>query len=162
MIGLLYLAARLGTNSGGSIVESVRSVLTGPRGLRNNNPGNIVRTRDSWKGMSKDQSADARFVVFDSPMWGLRALARILRGYVESGHSSVAQIIARWAPTTENDTAAYVRAVSARLGVAPNAPLVLTDSTLARLMAAIVQHENGQQPFSPEILQQSIDLERSA
>lgn len=159
---LLLLTARKPTSSGGSIVEPIRELVSGPRGLRNNNPGNIVRTKDAWKGMSADQSADNRFVVFDAPVWGLRALARILRGYIAGGNTSIAQIISKWAPTNENNTQAYINAVSASMGISPFADVGLDDYSMSKLMAAIVQHENGQQPFDSNTFYQAIQLERSA
>lgn len=145
-----------------NIVEPVKSVVSGVRGLRNNNPGNIVRTKDQWRGMSADQSADTRFVVFDAPVWGLRALARILRKYNASGLTTVQAMISKWAPPTENNTSAYANAVARELGVSPTQPLMLTDDTMARLMAAIVRHENGQQPYDSGLFAQAIQLERSA
>lgn len=144
------------------IMEPVKRIVSGVRGLRNNNPGNIVRTGEQWRGMSADQSADSRFVVFDSPVWGLRALARILRKYNAAGLVTVRDIINRWAPPVENDTGAYIASVARAVGVAPTQPLVLTDDALSRIMEAIVQHENGQQPYSPELFAQAIQLERSA
>ena len=145
-----------------NIVEPVKSVVSGVRGLRNNNPGNIERTKDQWRGMSADQSADPRFVVFDAPVWGLRALARILRKYNASGLTTVQAMISKWAPSTENNTSAYANAVARELGVSPTQPLMLTDDTMARLMAAIVRHENGQQPYDSGLFAQAIQLERSA
>lgn len=145
-----------------NIVEPIKTVVSGIRGLRNNNPGNIERTRDQWKGMSADQSADSRFVVFDAPVWGLRALARILRQYNNAGLLSVRAMINKWAPSHENDTSAYAAAVSRELGVSPDQQLVMTDDVLADLMAAIVRHENGQQPYTPDLFTQAIQLERSA
>lgn len=143
------------------VMEPVRSVVSGPRGIRNNNPGNIVRTSEKWRGMSLDQSGDSRFVVFDAPVWGLRALARILRKYNAAGLVSVSAIINRWAPPVENDTGAYAAAVARALGVSASQPLVLTDEVLSRLMAAIVQHENGQQPYAPSLFAQAIEAERA-
>lgn len=145
-----------------AIVEPIKTVISGVRGLRNNNPGNIERTRDQWRGMSADQSADSRFVVFDAPVWGLRAIARLIRKYNASGLLSVQQIIGKWAPSSENDTNAYAQAVARRLGVSPTQPLVLTDDVLSGIMQAIVQHENGQQPYPSELFAQAIQLERSA
>lgn len=135
--------------------------LATPRGLRNNNPGNIERTADKWQGMSPDQSADSRFVVFDSPLWGLRALARVLMNYASKyGANTIASMIARWAPSNENDTAAYIASVSASTGLDPNTPL--SDADLAGVVAAIVKHENGQQPYAPELIGQAVQLARSA
>ena len=53
-----------------------------PRGIRNNNPGNIRWSNDQWKGLiPKDQASDKAFCVFRSPEYGIRAMARILRKY---------------------------------------------------------------------------------
>lgn len=144
------------------IMEPIKRVVSGVRGLRNNNPGNIVRTGTAWQGMAPDQSTDSRFVVFTSPVWGLRALARVLRSYNKLGLLTVRDIINRWAPPVENDTSAYIAAVARNVGVSPTQPLVMTDDVLSRIMEAIVQHENGQQPYSPELFAQAIQLERSA
>ena len=54
-----------------------------PRGITNCNPGNIERGKDRWLGMSADQSTDPRFLVFDKPESGIRALMRLLINYQE-------------------------------------------------------------------------------
>jgi hypothetical protein len=48
-----------------------------PRGIRNNNPLNIRRSKDKWKGMRAVHS-DAQFVQFESLEWGWRAAFRLL------------------------------------------------------------------------------------
>jgi hypothetical protein len=40
-----------------------------PRGIRNNNPGNISRNGDSWQELAKDQS-DRKFFTFKSAIYG--------------------------------------------------------------------------------------------
>ena len=135
-----------------------------PRGIRNHNPGNIERNRTPWQGMAADQSGDARFIVFSGPEWGLRALARVLRNYSRlHGHSTVRRIITRWAPPKENDTEAYIAQVSNALGVSPDAVLELSNpDVLAGLMEAIIRHENGQQPYSRELILRGISMESVA
>ncbi|MDG9783688.1 structural protein [Metapseudomonas otitidis] len=120
-----------------------------PRGIRNFNPGNIERTSTRWQGMALDQSSDPRFIVFAHPVWGIRAIARTLITYQDThGLRSVQQIIQRWAPATENNTAAYVAAVSARLHVAPLDAIDVYDYlTMLELVRAIVRHENGPGPL---------------
>lgn len=124
-----------------------------PRGLRNNNPGNIRRIGKPppWKGLSKDQSSDAEFLVFDAPLWGLRALGRTLHTYFDRYKlRTVRQIIARWAPPQDNnDTGAYVAAVAQGLNVRPDAPISCTPETWVALMRAIVRHENGRGDYYP-------------
>ncbi len=135
-------------------------MTTTPRGIRNNNPGNIDRTADRWQGMAEDQSGDPRFVVFSAPVWGLRALAKVLLSYYRKrGLSTVESIIGRWAPHVENDTSAYARAVARALNVAVRDELNIEHpDVLALLVSAIVQHENGQQPYPADLIDQAVRL----
>ena len=115
-----------------------------PRGIRNNNPGNIERGKDKWLGLLPEQT-DERFCQFVNPVMGLRALMIILRNYYNKhGLNSVRQIINRWAPPVENDTGSYQMAVAGALMVTPDTIIKLDNPMmLARLAAAIVLHENG-------------------
>jgi hypothetical protein len=132
-----------------------------PRGIRNNNPGNIDRRPGvKWQGMADDQSTDSRFVVFKGPEWGLRAIARVLRTYQQRGNVTIAQIISTWAPPSENNTNAYIAAVSNEVGIPPNAPV--SAANIPGIVAAIVRHENGQQPYPPEVIARGVELERTA
>lgn len=128
------------------------------RGIRNNNPGNIERTGTKWKGMSLDQSLDHRFIVFDTPEHGIRAIARILLGDWRKGKSSIFELINEWAPPVENDTSAYVDAVAKAVGVNPfedcNVQAVLPD-----LIKAIILHENGVQPYADAQIAKGIAME---
>ena len=126
------------------------------RGIRNNNPGNIRHGSDVWQGMSRAQP-DAAFVRFDSPVWGVRAMARVLMTYRNRyGLQTVRDIITRWAPPTENNTAAYVFAVSQGLGVDPDAPLQFPEQ-LPELVAEIIKHENGYQPYTMATIKAGIE-----
>ena len=129
------------------------------RGLRNNNPGNIRKAPGvTWLGQAAEQT-DPAFVVFSSPEYGIRALARVLRTYGRSyGLTTVRGIIARWAPPAENDTAAYQAAVARALGVGLDTPLELAGEQLEELVAAIIRHENGVNPYPRELLARGIAL----
>jgi hypothetical protein len=129
------------------------------RGIRNRNPGNIRRSGDRWKGLATLQS-DPAFFVFETPLWGIRAMAVILRNYQRRhGLKTLAQIIGRWAPAVENDTADYVAAVSKMMGIGPHTQLDLCDgATLRALVAAVIRHENGLQPHDPETIDLAIGL----
>jgi hypothetical protein len=132
---------------------------TPPRGIRNRNPGNIRRSSDRWKGLAALQS-DPAFFVFETPLWGIRAMAVILRNYQRRhGLKTLGQIIGRWAPPGENDTASYVAAVSKATRIGPRAQLDLRDAaTLRALIAAIIRRENGLQPYDPETISLAIDV----
>lgn len=127
-----------------------------PRGIRNNNPGNIRHGAD-WRGMRATQT-DPAFVQFETPEYGIRALFRTLRTYYDlHGLRTVRQIIGRWAPPNENDTEAYVQAVARSVGVAPSEPLEMSRHFPA-LMKAIIAHENGRQPYTDEQIARGIAL----
>lgn len=117
-----------------------------PRGIRNHNPGNVERGKDRWLGMSADQSADTRFLVFDTPEAGIRALMRILINYQERhGIKTMREAINRWAPPGENNSGAYVQHVSRLTGFDPDEPLDFLDREInVALTRAIVRHENGE------------------
>lgn len=119
------------------------------RGLRNNNPGNIRHSKSKWQGMADVQN-DKDFITFTEPKFGIRAIAVVLTNYGEKyGLDSVQEIINRWAPPNENDTRAYIKAVADKLGVGINDTIDLTDpDTMAVLVKAIIQHENGSQPYT--------------
>jgi len=119
------------------------------RGVRNNNPGNLRRTDTAWQGLA-DQQTDPDFFMFKSPIYGIRAMARVLIAYqVKHGLRTIRQIIGRWAPPNENDTAAYVEAVSADMGFPADKALDMhAYADLRPLVEAIIKHENGQQPYT--------------
>ncbi len=133
-----------------------------PRGLRNNNPGNLERNRTAWQGMSEDQN-DERFITFSSPEYGIRAMARVLKNYGRRhGLRTVEQIIGRWAPPSENQTDSYIQHVSQELGVSANTALDLNDpDQLGRLIRAIIEHENGTNPYNDETIARGVALEKA-
>lgn len=114
-----------------------------PRGLRNRNPGNIRAGIESWEGQT-GRDADG-FCTFACDEDGIRALAKLLVGYYRRhGLDTVRAIIQRYAPASENDTAAYVTSVARRLGVGAEARLRVDDpATLIALVKAMIRHENG-------------------
>ncbi len=119
-----------------------------PRGVRNNNPGNIDRTAVAWQGEDRSPEAmrrEPRFCVFLTPQAGFRALAKTLLTYQRKHRlRTVKEIINRWAPPVENDTGAYVRQVASEVGVGATEIIGLERQvTLQRLVTAIARHENG-------------------
>ncbi len=122
-----------------------------PRGIRNNNPGNIERGQ-AWAG--EVAGNDPRFATFDTPEAGVRALAKNVLAYQDKhGLNTVEGIINRWAPPKENQTSAYAAAVAKELGVGTGDPLNLRDpAVLTKLTAAIIRHENGAQPYPGDII----------
>jgi len=120
-----------------------------PKGYRNNNPWNIrVNPNFSWVGQV---GADADgFVIFDSAENGMRAAHKLLRNYQRLHNiRTVAGIINRASPPSENNTDAYILAVSHRTGYATNVTLDLENNAVrAKLLHAIFIHENGYPKFA--------------
>lgn len=130
--------------------------MNAPRGIRNNNPGNIRISNANWMG--KVTGADSAFETFSHPVYGIRALARILKNY-QSKYSlnTVSQLLNRWAPPVENDTRSYAAAVAKKLGVGVD-QVIQVDAYLPQLVDAIIHHENGIQPYTPALIEQGIKL----
>jgi hypothetical protein len=118
-----------------------------PRGIRNNNPGNIRLSKTSWLGQ-KPAQGDHDFVEFDTPLHGLRALMKLLLTYrLRHGLDSVESIINRFAPPHENATDHYIHQVCKTMGVKRRDCInVFKKETLCLLAKAIVLHENGRPP----------------
>lgn len=121
------------------------------RGERNNNPGNLNFAGQAGASLERP---GGRFARFETAFDGLRALARQLMLYAGRGINSVEKIISTWAPASDNNnTTAYIRAVSQRLGVEPRAALNMSDpQTMSALMSSIIQHENGRNIYSRELI----------
>ena len=128
------------------------------RGERNNNPGNIRLSAAPWRG--KITGGDAAFETFADATSGIRALALLLRRYFRVyGLDTVRKIIDRYAPASENDTGAYVRAVAAAIGAGPDERLDLDDDgRLSALVAAIITHENGRNIYSAAEIATAVNL----
>lgn len=111
-----------------------------PRGLRNNNPGNI-KIEEAWQGMTGN---DGTFIIFSDIDWGTRALATDLANKIRGGLNTIRLIIEKYAPPIENNTAAYIAAVVDITGLDPDAALSMDQQTLHGLMRAVITHENGE------------------
>lgn len=122
------------------------------RGLRNNNPGNIKHnSKNNWQGKAPVQT-DPTFVQFTAPAYGIRAIAATLLTYQKShGLSSVRGLISRW---SETDQAPYIRNVAAAIGTGPDDAIDLRarPDLLRGIVVAIIRQENGQQPYSADVI----------
>lgn len=114
------------------------------RGLRNNNPGNIRLGKTIWQGELRP-SQDREFCQFVDMPHGYRALIKLLRNYrTIHGCQTIAEMIRRWAPPSENNTNAYIIDVC-RLIQMPSTYVIDIDDkdSMCALASAISRHENG-------------------
>tara|TARA_R100001480_G_scaffold38852_2_gene51688 strand:+ start:416 stop:1081 length:666 start_codon:yes stop_codon:yes gene_type:complete len=136
------------------------------RGIRNNNPGNVERNSTPWQGMCEVQTADSRFCVFESPKFGIRAIARILITYFDKRRAAngtpidtVGELVARWAPKTENPTESYADFIRDGLGVNVGQQINILDyKTMRVVVEAIIRFENGSQPYDKATIDAGLRL----
>ena len=114
------------------------------RGLRNNNPGNLVKTKITWDGeIPHAQNTDGHFEQFYELRYGIRALMRDIISDIKDGTTTITQFISKYSPSFENDTAAYIANVANALGLGTHAILDLSEETVLALAKIIVRVENG-------------------
>ena len=82
-----------------------------PRGIRNNNPANLIKTGIAWKG-EVTTNTDGHFEQFKELKYGIRALYRQLYTDIEERNMNLRQLINKFAPSFENNTNAYIEFVS--------------------------------------------------
>ena len=123
----------------------------GSRGIRNNNPLNIRRSKDQWKGL-RAQQTDASFAQFETMEYGWRAAFYLLtRTYYHKYRLyTIRSIVTKWAPAVENNTKAYIENVSRLTGMLPDEPLGIPSEQPSHWMmlgAAMALQECGWEGF---------------
>jgi hypothetical protein len=125
------------------------------RGLRNKNPGNIRHNATfHWQG--EIGADDQNFIIFDTEVNGIRALARDLQNKIRRGLDTVEKILTVYAPPSENNTDAYIASVCKQTGFNPDEQINVTIGNLAKLVKAIITHECGEQPFSEGLIDEGV------
>ena len=124
-----------------------------PRGLRNNNPGNIRCSAVRYKGECAEGDRDG-FRRFESMAYGYRAMFVLLHTYaLRYGCRTIEAMISRYAPPSENDTQAYIRRVSRSAGVDARAEIDTSDGTIMpRIVGAMSVVENGVPAKTDDVL----------
>lgn len=133
-----------------------------PRGIRNNNPLNIRKGND-WKGERPEQK-DKAFEEFTSMEYGIRAGFIILRKYI-TGYNGLTQkfntiekMISRWAPTVENNTAAYISQVSKMTGIPATLKISFAQrSFMVAIVDAMIYVECGQH-VDKQLIESAYDM----
>lgn len=124
-----------------------------PRGLRNNNPGNIRKSNEVFQGeviIGKDRD----FKQFKSMAYGYRAIFRILLNYEKLYKlTTIRKIIGRWAPENENNTSAYIYLVSSYSGIPVDERIDFTDrEQMIQIIAGMSKVENGREAEMSDII----------
>lgn len=129
-----------------------------PRGIRNNNPGNLNYAGQA--GATLEGGEGGRFAVFESMQHGVAALYKQLQLYFKRGINTLSSIVKTYAPASDNNNVdAYISALTKATGKGANEVLNSGDTaTIARLMKGIVDHENGKGYISSSDIMGGIQL----
>lgn len=123
-----------------------------PRGLRNNNPGNIRRNSDVFQG--EKTSSDREFKQFKSMAYGYRAIFKILSNYYRNYKlDTIRKMIGRWAPENENNTDAYIKAVADYSGIPADDPIDINSrEQMTQIIAGMSKVENGREADMSDVI----------
>lgn len=144
IIGALLLASR--ARAGAVNVDDYRSDyrVSGTVGQRNNNPLNIrFSPANNWLG--QDASESGAFAYFTAKKYGYRAAFVLMNNYAKKyGANTIAKIVYRWAPPSDNNpTDLYIRFVADKTGIPSNEVLNVTDyPAIVRAMALFESKDN--------------------
>lgn len=129
----------------GTISQDKKEIYGDTRGLRNNNPCNLKSSKNTkWDGQV---GSDGKFIIFESPEYGIRACAKNLKTYQhKNGLDTLRSMVYRMGPPHENDTKKYVRNLSNIVGVSPDEKINVLKH-LPEIIKGIIFLENGKMPY---------------
>jgi len=145
-----------------------------PRGIRNNNPGNLIATSIPWLGkvpIIQNTDTNKKFEQFTNLGWGIRAAAMDILGDIyKKNNNTITKLISVYAPKHENPTEKYIDFVVKATGIERDEDLrpilmkgktVTNPDNLAQILTAIFRMENGatfQKYITYEDIRAGIDL----
>ena len=154
LVGVVLLSSRAkGATTGAGVANLSYLGQSGlPKGIRNNNPGNIRISSTEWQGkIPVSQNHDGAFEQFVTFAYGIRAMIKNLQSYQRNrGLNTLYQIISTWAPAADNNnTSAYIQKVSLETGINPNQTLNVNDAqTMRKVVKAMAKVENGREAIT--------------
>lgn len=147
MLGLLSLLFS------SSMQMAAASAPKEPLGIRSNNPGNIVKSVIDWKGEVECEERGTGHECFESPEYGIRAMALVLKRYYYTYNlRTIEDIMARY-----SEFGGAAQGVSHISGLPRKAPLDFSSAdTLTKLVHGIIVQENGRNPYRLETIREVI------
>lgn len=130
-----------------------------PRGVRNNNPGNIIKTSIPWKGKEECTNGEEKFECFRNPSYGIRAIYKNIVAYQTKYRiREVGSIIQRWTSGDPNHIQGrYATFVASDCGSSYNQSGLSWRSWNICLVRRIIRFENGYNPYSLDYLERVYD-----
>jgi len=126
------------------------------RGIRNNNPFNLVYTDDAWEGkLGRDLEVEDTFERFDSPEAGIRAGAINVLTQFSRGDNTIAKLLKTLSPPGKENPnyEKHKEYVAGKMNRTQDEVLDLTDPmTLRGLATALIGFENANHAYEDELL----------
>ncbi len=130
--------------------------MTGDRNWRNNNPGNLEAS--PWTQKQPGYlGTDGRFAIFSNSEQGREAKNKLLFNTYKD--TSIASAIEKFAPSVENDTAAYIARVSREIGVNPRTKLSDLTPEQKTIMLNAMKSVEGGKTGQTEILKKGLRIQ---
>ena len=117
------------------------SVNQQPLNIRNNNPGNL-----RFVGQEGASPGEGGFAKFETPQAGLDAMRAQIELDTQKRGLNLSQFLNKYAPPSENKTADYIKFVTQKTGLDPNAPV--PPSAIPQLQLAMIEMEGGPRSLS--------------
>lgn len=149
---IIYLAAgaaalflflpRAGAGAGSAATGGTYPNPSGKtRGLKNNNPGNIILTASKWDG--EIDGPDGQFKAFKSPIFGVKAIYTNLKSYYYTHNlKNLAGIITRWSETNQTEYITFVKNCMGMQNQTVLTELKFDENTMVKLAQCITDFEN--------------------
>jgi len=131
-----------------------------PKGFRNNNPGNIRHNAaNDWLGQTGFD--DTGYAIFSHVNYGIRAMGKVLTTYHFSyGINTALGVAYRWAPPSDNNpTNNYTDFIVDKLELDFTSERFSIIERLPELVAAIIEFENGSNPYSQDFIKNALAIE---
>lgn len=125
------------------------------RGLRNNNPGNLIAAPNTT---GRDYGNNHYYAQFANPRDGIAAMSRQLMLDAENGFNTIDDLMRKYAPAKSgNNTQGYIDRVSKGTGFGPYEKLNMHDpDVLGKIMPHMIKVENIEQPYSYDQIMEGI------
>lgn len=138
------------------------ALLNQPRGIRNNNPGNLNYAGQS--GATKEGGENGRFAVFSSMRDGIAALYKQIQLYFSRGVNTIETVVNKYAPASDNNNVqAYIKQLVGATGKQADEQLSGEDTeTVFKLIRGIIHHENGKGYVSDQDILSGIQVGSNA
>lgn len=177
-VALLLIPATGGamSSAASSAVMSLSYLGTNnPRGIRNNNPLNLIISSNPWQGkIPVSENTDGSFEQFETFVWGVRAAIKNIINYIEVKNlNTIEEIIECWAPRYvskcknnpgahgDNSNAAvdnYINVVVQKAGISKTTSITANQATLQKIVTAMSYVENGKDVITPDIFNAAYSL----